>query len=255
MAQIEFVGVDGCPCGWFSVGMTPNGGYMMKAFLKFDELVNYYKEAKLILVDAPIGLPERGEGRRCDIEARKKLPVGRKSSVFPTPTRDTARTVEQFPNDYERAKRIEKKRANKWLNKQSFYITFGIAEVNNLMLGQAGNDVPQIREVHPEICFWALNKGQSMRVKKTKEEGIKERLSVLQMVEPRAWTIFKKASSRIPEARVKKDDILDALVAAVTARRGWQSGGLQMLPESPDKDSKGLAMEMVYWCPDGVVCC
>lgn len=246
MAQIEFVGVDGCPCGWFSVGMTPNGGYTMKAFLKFDELVNYYKEAKLILVDTPIGLPERGEGRRCDIEARKKLPMGRKSSVFPTPTRDTAHSVEQFPNDYERAKRIEEKRANKKINKQTFYITFGIADVNNVMLGRAVNETPQIREIHPEICFWALNNHQPMYFKKTTEKGIKERLSVLEKVEPRAWRIFMKASSHIPTKLVEEHDILDALAAAVTARGGWQGDDLRTLPEKSCTDSQGLTMEMVY---------
>ena len=40
----------------------------------------------MIAVDMPIGLAERGP-RACDIAARRVLPRGRKSSVFPPPRR------------------------------------------------------------------------------------------------------------------------------------------------------------------------
>ena len=57
MTQSEFVGVDACPCGWFSVGFSSNGDYELKAFFLFGDLLDYYQVAKLILVDMPIGLP------------------------------------------------------------------------------------------------------------------------------------------------------------------------------------------------------
>ena len=62
MAEIEFVGVDGCKCGWFSVGFSGDGEPESNVFHAFDELVKCYKSAKLILVDIMIGLPEGGEG-------------------------------------------------------------------------------------------------------------------------------------------------------------------------------------------------
>ena len=45
---------------------------------------------------------------------------------------------------------------------------------------------------------------------------------------------------------VREDDILDALVAAVTAYYGYDQ--LDKLPVNDNqKDSKGLPMEMVFW--------
>ena len=73
MGRIEFVGVDGCRAGWFSVGFDALGGYELRVFPMFSELLAYYHKAKLVLVDIPIGLPEGSGGRCCDNEARKVL--------------------------------------------------------------------------------------------------------------------------------------------------------------------------------------
>ena len=48
--------------------------------------------------------------------------------------------------------------------------------------------------------------------------------------------------------QASRDDILDALAAAITAKIG-DKGGYKTLPENPPKDSKGLTMEMVYAIP------
>ena len=248
MAEIEFVGVDGCKCGWFSVGFSGDGEFESKVFHTFDELVEYYKSAKLILVDIPIGLPEGGEGRLCDKEAKAKLPSGLKPSVFPTPARATARIAWQFPKDYDKANATQKKVAGKGLSKQTFGIAPKIGEVDVLMESRGDGATPQIREIHPEICFWALNGQQSIPYSKKTADGIAQRLDVLQQVEPKAQAIFDAGCSH-PCKGVAEDDVLDALAAAVTARRRGQSLELQTLPKNPDNDSKGLAMEMVYWVP------
>lgn len=253
MAEIEFVGVDGCPFGWFSVGFDGDGGYKLKKFSTFSELVEYYKGAKLILVDIPIGLPECNEGpRRCDIEARAKLTGGLKSSVFPAPTRKTVHIAWESPKDHGKANDAEKECAGKGLSIQAFSIAPKIADVDMLMVSRGGNENSQIREIHPEICFWAFNDQKSMefgKKGKQKEKAIEERLTALMKVEPDAQKIYEDACSKFYKKDVARDDVLDALAAAVTARRGWQSQGLQTLPEHPDKDSKGLTMEMVYWIP------
>ena len=44
------------------------------------------RQAELLLVDIPIGLPETGAERACDLMARRLLGP-RKSSVFPVPVR------------------------------------------------------------------------------------------------------------------------------------------------------------------------
>ena len=81
MTKSEFVGVDGCRSGWFSVGFDGNGCYELKVFPAFSELLAYYCDAKLVLVDIPIGLPMGPGGRDCDSKARKIL-EDRRSSVF-----------------------------------------------------------------------------------------------------------------------------------------------------------------------------
>ena len=136
------------------------------------------------------------------------------------------------------------------MSKQTFGITPKIGEVDVLMESRGDGATPQIREVHPEICFWALalNGQQPISSSKKTDDGITQRLAVLQKVEPKSQEIFDAGCSH-PCKGVDEDDVLDALAAAVTARGVWQSQGLGTLPESPDNDSKGLAMEMVYLVP------
>ena len=73
MTQSRFVGVDGCPEGWFVVGLDGHGGrYEVGVFKTSKELLDRYAGAELVLVDIPIGLPEGEGGRDCDREARKR---------------------------------------------------------------------------------------------------------------------------------------------------------------------------------------
>ena len=97
MTRSDFVGVDGCKGGWFSVGIDRTGGFETKVFCSFRKLLGYYMDAKLILVDIPIGLPERKGGRDCDRAARRLLGRPRGSSVFPTPSRQAVQQAWRAP--------------------------------------------------------------------------------------------------------------------------------------------------------------
>jgi predicted RNase H-like nuclease len=262
MTQSEFVGVDGCPCGWFSVGFSSSGDYELQAFFLFEDLLAYYKAAKLILVDIPIGLPDgRGE-RRCDPQARTKIGSIHRS-VFRAPTRAAVLYLANNPSDKQGAKQVEIKttgkfnpRAPKSLPSQTLAIMPKIGEVDDLLPRKL---TPHIREIHPEICFWALNGKSHIVLDKHTNEGMEKRVEILckDGVEPRARRILDEGWSKYQTHCVGKDDILDALVAAVTAYRGWPDN-LQTLPEPPQKheedlpikdDKKCLAMEMVFWQP------
>ncbi len=251
MGKSEFVGVDGCPYGWFSIGFDSKGCYELKVFPAFSELFDYYAEAKLILVDIPIGLMEGPKRRECDEEARKLL-KHRSSSVFTAPTRQTVEQVARSPGDYDYAKRIEQcatktecSREGRKISKQAFAIAPKIAQVDRLLRCRDSNATPRVREVHPEVCFWALNQKKAMKSSKKTVSGEQQRLEMLERVEARTREIYHDACRRFVGGGVAKDDILDALVAAVTARCGY--GRLKTIPESPAVDSKGLAMEMVYF--------
>ena len=253
MSKSEFVGVDGCRSGWFSVGFDSQGCYELKVFPAFSELLDYYKDAQLVLVDIPIGLQKGPGGRLCDQEARTKL-KSRSSSVFTAPTRQTVKQAAKSPGDYDCAKEVEKcatkterSPKGKGISKQAFAIAPKIAQVDELLKCRDKDATPKVREVHPEVCFWALNEECAMKCNKKSKSGEEERIRVLKQFEPRTCKIYRKACRRFDGGGVAKDDILDALVAAVTARCGQDR--LKMIPDCPPKDCKGLPMEMVYYKP------
>ena len=255
MKQIEFIGVDGCPGGWFAVGFDMDGEFETRVFDDFSRLVSHYSTASLILVDIPIGLPEDTKRRICDVEARKYL-VKRTSSLFPTPTRQAAEKAavllaggsklprEQWMKCYRTASDVNKKASGRWLTLQAFSIAPKIAEVDAFMRNRDLKMTPTVREVHPEVCFWALNNRQPTADSKKTKDGIKQRLDVLKRHESRTVEIVHEACSKFRRKIVAQDDILDALVAAVTARRPRNT--LQSIPKSPEKDPKELPMEMVF---------
>ena len=98
-------------------------------------------------------------------------------------------------------------------------------------------------EVHPEVCFWALNDKHPVTYPKKKPEGYEERRALLK-------TVFGDQMWSREEARgvarpASPDDVLDATVAAWTARRVAE-GREGRLPANPEEDARGLRMEMVY---------
>jgi len=110
------------------------------------------------------------------------------------------------------------------------------------------NPIPKqdkVREIHPEISFWALNGKKPMQYNKRKPLGRKERMELLSGIFQNLERIIAKA--RKPK-EVATDDILDALVAAWTAGQTVM-GKAGTLPQSPELDRKGLKMEIL--CPAG----
>ena len=81
--------------------------------------------------------------------------------------------------------------------------------------------------------------------KKEKEEkGFLERMALLESKLNNADKIIASARETYPSKKdLADDDILDALVGAVTASH-YQD--LATLPEIPDRDAFGSRMEMVY---------
>ncbi|MCY4530243.1 MAG: DUF429 domain-containing protein [Chloroflexi bacterium] len=247
MGKSEFVGVDGCRSGWFSVGFDSHGRHELKVFPAFSELLDYYREAKLVLVDIPIGLPEGPGGRECDQEARNKIKPPRSASVFSTPTRQTVKQAAESPAAYCCANATEQTVAEKGVSRQAFAIAPKIAEVDRLLRSRDSCATPTVREIHPEVCFWALNKGCAMEFNKKERDGEKHRVGVLEQFEPQTRAIYGEACRRFAGGGVGRDDILDALAAAVTARCGF--GRHRAIPKCPPNDAKCLPMEMVYWKP------
>ena len=237
-------GVDGCPASWFFVALGTHGGIHSGIVGTIEELVKMAGNSDRIFIDIPIGLPNDGEERDCDLAARRILGRPRASSVFRAPVRTVldART-------YEEGKQASWNVTGKKISKQTFAIVPKIKEVDTLL-----QDRPSvrgiIREVHPEICFWALAGQKPMTNSKKKREGFSERISVLKSVRPSVEEEVKQIMGRFKRKDVAKDDILDALVAAITASEKLTS--LQTVPPHPTTDHFDLPMEMVYISKDGL---
>jgi len=99
-----------------------------------------------------------------------------------------------------------------------------------------------VREIHPELVFWALNGKKPVQHKKRQLAGRNERMRLLS-------PIFSGLEKFVAEAhepkQVAPDDILDALAAAWTASQ-IVLGKAKTLPKNPELDSKGLRMEILY---------
>jgi len=91
MDQFEgCVGADGAKSGWLAVWWQPAAlGYRL--YPDALSLVEAHRAARVIAVDIPIGLPERG-GRRADIEARKFV-GGRREKGSGSFSRREVRTI------------------------------------------------------------------------------------------------------------------------------------------------------------------
>ena len=248
MGDAKFVGVDWAKGGWFSIAYDAEGNWETHHG-SFAEIVERYRSAKLILVDAPIGIPKgRVESRACDRMARQKIGSFR-SSIFRVPTRDAL--ADRMFNGLQReeAHQIEKQRTGKpGINRQSWGIIPQIAEVD-MVLAKLDEKRKNIREVHPEICFWALNGKKALHHKKAQTEGESERIRILgaKPIEPRTREILAAVQKEYG-TKAAPDDILDALAAAVTARLGYPDQ-LATLPDDPPTDARGLPMEMVFYNP------
>ena len=242
-SNVKFVGVDGCKAGWFSVCLDNDGGYDVGVHPHFVDLLDHYGSESLFLVDIPIGLIESGSAeRRCDVEARKRL-ERRKSSVFRVPTRAAVHKA-----TLGEASEAEERLTGKRIGSTSWGIVSKIREVDLVMRNLTSGERKYVKEVHPELLFWGLNDRQDMGYNKKRPLGHAERMAVLRRFEPSAQDVYKTAFDRWLRKEVARDDILDALAAAVTARLGYPDK-LQTLPANPPKDEHGLRMEMVFYNP------
>jgi len=243
--QFYVAGVDGCKAGWFVVitSVTEPPVKLGAKYLdfcvasSFDEVLSKTRDCKLVCIDIPIGLSDGAKPRQCDVAARKILGRGRASSVFPPPIRQCL-----LAKDYKMASRICFEHSNKRLNRQSFFILPKIREVDQMMTPQLQQ---RVREIHPELAFWALNGGKPMQHNKRNLAGRNERMNLLSLV-------FSELEKVVAEVRKPKqvapDDILDALSAAWTAGQ-IVLGKAETLPKNPELDSKGLRMEILYPSP------
>ena len=240
MAAMAVVGADGCRSGWFAVRREPDGTSSFDVFPGISDLWRRWGDASLVLIDIPIGLTDSPAQRGCDSEARRLLGP-RRSSVFTPPCRKALAVP-----TYERASEVNFRETGRKLSRQAWNISSKIQEVDDLVRRSA-EARSRIREVHPELCFWAFAGRRPMAAPKKDRAGRRERLALLRRLDPSTDECYKDALRRFLRREVARDDILDAMVAALTADGAPE--GLRSLPGEPRRDAHGLPMEMVYRTP------
>jgi predicted RNase H-like nuclease len=238
-----FVGIDGCKSGWFSVSLFEDQSWEFNVFSNIKEIWQNLNHSNIILIDIPIGLRDEGsEERTCDVIAREKLGQPRATSVFPPPARPSLDCQSR-----EKASEMNHRFTGRRIGVQTWAISHKIREVDQF-LRTTLEARKKIREVHPELLFWALNNRTSMSHNKKRLEGFVERLNVLRRYFPYCDELVIDALVKFRPDEVEKDDILDAMSAAVTGLYG--NGRLYTIPDEPEQDSKGIPMEMVYYSQD-----
>lgn len=243
MSRSLFVGVDGAPEGWIAVRYGPSEYLDVRSYEAAASVWSDNDDAATVLFDVPIGLSEDRAARDPEVAARKRL-GDRRNSVFNVPIRGVL-DVE----DYEEANEKQRSAIGKGLQKQTHNILPKIREVDGLLARDGPPDQDTVRESHPELCFWALNRRSPMVFSKTRRPAAAfwERVSVLQTVDENFDGALHAAGSAITDwdaPTCSNDDLLDAFALAMTASE--LTGPLQPLPSDPERDGTGLRMEMVY---------
>ena len=232
------MGVDGCRAGWFSISIDAEADPKFGVFEDIHLLWAAWPQAEAILIDIPIGLISgSGSLRACDVAARNVLKPRRHSSVFAPPCREALSA-----RSYQEACRINHRVCGRKVSIQTWAIASKIKEVDDFLQSTPAARAV-FREAHPEIGFWALADYTPMGYSKKRPPGVAERLHLLQKAYPKSNAIYHAALDCYPRKDLARDDILDALVNAVTASR---LDDLATLPKDPPKDNRRLPMEIVY---------
>ena len=222
MTAPAVLGVDGCAAGWVGALLVDDRVELVVAGTVAEVVVRARVPPVVVGVDIPVGLPDAGP-READLAARRELPPGRKSSVFPTPVRDAVSAT-----SHPEANAAHRAATGKGLSVQGFHLCRRIAEVDEWVRGGAGVEV---LEVHPEVSFTAL--GADTTLSKKTPVGARSRAAALR----RAGLLLPE---RLRGPGVGTDDALDACVVAWTALRHAQ-GRSRRLPDVPERFSDGLA--------------
>lgn len=238
---MKYIGIDGCKGGWYCVGFDDRHRKQWQTVFatELTEVSAVLRRSELVLIDIPIGLRSIDTRERlCDLEARKQLQSPRSSCVFPAPCRRALKV-----NSYTEASAMNFGCTGRKLSKQTWNIMPKIREVDLYIRRRQLKG--RIREMHPEIVFWALNKQQPVPHPKRTDEGYEARRALLEPYVPDIAELLFSAieNTSFGQGLIARDDVLDALAGAVAATF---NGRLKTLPAIPETDIQGLPMEIVY---------
>lgn len=228
--------MDGCRAGWLAV--EAGGG--AATYLHLAEVVAAFPQA-IIVIDTPIGLPDRWDQRRETDKAARGFLKARNfagwssvsSRVFNAPQRPA---LELFRGGADHESINLTAPPKDGVSIQAFHILRCINEADRLIAPEAQD---RLCEGHPEIAF-ALAAGETLAPKK-RASGREARRAILSGLGFDPFALSLTLGRRT--GRWGEDDLLDACILAHVARRRLASKAIR-LPEEPGRDARGLRMEI-----------
>ena len=223
-------GVDGCRGGWvaFKVELPAHA-----TSVEIVDLPAWLRERPpdlvCLAIDIPIGLIDGS--RACDIAARRLLGQPRGTSVFAAPCRAALAA-----KSHAESSAINRQKTTRGLSQQAWGIIPKIKQVDDAITLDSQR---WAFEVHPEVCFWALNQRRPMKHNKKTKEGATERIAVQRLV----FSQIERHVANRP-ALVGADDLLDAAAAAWSALRLHNAEALPVC--TPERDAKDLSVAIWY---------
>ncbi|CAN5519282.1 DUF429 domain-containing protein [soil metagenome] len=219
------IGIDAAgKRGWAAV-LVDEAGFVDAEVGTLETVIAWAEPISVIAVDIPIGnVP--GGGRRCDVEARGL--IGRRSSsVFSAPPLEVL-DAESYEAANEMLAAMEAPR----LSKQAWALGPKIYEAAKVAV-----DDPRVVEVHPEVSFREMA-AEPLPWSKKSWNGLLLRRRLL-----------AEAGILLPDvvpalAGVVADDVVDAAVAAWSARRVAE-GTARCVPNPPE-DAAGRQVAIWY---------
>lgn len=216
------LGVDGCPGGW--VGAVLAGDRISVVVgATITQVVAAAGEVAVVGLDMPIGLPDGGDQRAAEALARRRLPRGRKASVFPTPMRAACEAT-----TWAEANALNKAACGRGLSHQGFGLARKILEVDAWVRSGPG---VRVVEAHPEVSFSAIDPTCVVASKKS-PAGRDARVAALQGTGLVLPDVRRGATYAV-------DDLLDACAVAWSARR-VSRGLAESLPDPPEVFADGI---------------
>jgi predicted RNase H-like nuclease len=229
MSLPRVLGVDAYKHGWVGIALAGSydGAYVASRIGELVATAEVDGALDVVAVDMPIGLPDTGP-RQADILAKRRVgPLH--ASVFMTPIRAAL-----LAEDFIEAVEIARLRAGGGISRQAYALRPKLLEVD----AWVHRGTHHVVEVHPEVSFAALA-GRPLGAGKRTWGGMALRRRLL-----------AEADITLPDelgvADVAGiDDVLDAAVAAWTARRVAR-GEAKSLPEKPEVFGDELAAAIWY---------
>lgn len=236
-----FAGIDGCKGGWI-VAKAQQWPFDDSAqfFIcrDFRTLASLTEDCEVVMVDMPIGLPhpsiQLNWQRQCDIDAQAILGRIAGKSVFPAPPRSSL--IAENPTDFQR---LHRQLTGEGAKLPVWGIVPKIREVDWVITPFLQS---RIREFHPELAWWRLNGNANLDTKHAVSGKRQRRELLLSTLESRTLDATERWRGRLGRAAAL-DDLYDALVGLKVAASVSEA---LSIPASPQRDERGLLMEMSY---------